>query len=296
MTNNLLRKWADEVEHSKQDWDTAREQVFQRLGIPADIGLRLMGFGIEKLYYDFENWIRLVPGNAVRRLRTENELSKAILEIALETYETIQATPGYCTSIPSDDTADFSEPSTDFGYDRSELGRVASVASRIIYYYSGNINLNRVTEIRAEHDCEQSAYDVKTAVMISRPNERNFENIAILILDSGLDFFGDTWGESTLMFDKLIRAGVEPAHVFDDVAFDWEGHSWGGGKSDPPSGPLSFKSTDWKNRVDFSTISNPEDVFSGCWGNLSEMYENSDRFDRTESYHVLVQWHLTLGV
>ena len=296
MTNNLLTRWAEGVTHSKQDWDSARAQVFQQLGVPADIGMRLLHFGIQKLDYDRENWVRLVPDDAVRRLRTEDNLSQTVLEIALETYETIQATPGYCTTKPSEATAQIlSEPSTDFGYDRPEIGRVAFVASRIISHYSGNINLNRVSEIRAKHDSDLSAYDIETTVMLSRPNERNFEDDAIIIVENGLKFFGDTWGESTLMFDELVRAEVEPAYVVNDVAFEWEGDSWGQGESDPPSGPLSDKSTDWKDRIFFSTISNPEDAFSGCWGNLNKMH-NYEQFDVTDTYNPSVSWYLALGV
>ena len=78
MTDNLLTKWANEVEIPNQAWANAQEQVLLQLGVPGDISIYLNLFNVPALQSGFDNWVRFLPDDAVQRLRTEANLTQTI--------------------------------------------------------------------------------------------------------------------------------------------------------------------------------------------------------------------------
>jgi hypothetical protein len=301
MTNNLLTEWANEVEIPNQAWANAQEQVLVQLGVPADISIQLSLFNVPTLQSGFDNWVRFLPGDAVQRLRTEGDLSQTILALARGMYETMQGTDGCSVESiidhTSDDPAKFiPDPSPDFGYTRVETGKIAFVASKIIDYYSGNVNLSELTKIRANHEPRQPNFTRKKAtILVQRPNPRNFVDMALFEISDQFKLFKNIFFEKTLMFEEFRKASVEPLFLLKNVAYDRMGNSWGHGESSPPPGPISFTSTDRKNRTLFVTLSNPQDAYDGCWGNLGKMEDHSDLEDRTDVNHAQVNWQLMLG-
>jgi hypothetical protein len=301
MTDNLLTEWANEVEIPNQAWANAQEQVLLQLGIPSDISIHLNLFNIPTLQSGFDNWIRFLPDDAVQRLRTEDDLSQTILTFARGMYEAMQGTDGCSVESiidhTSDDPAKFiPNPSTDFGYTRIETGKIAFITSKIIDYYSGNVNLSEISEIQANHEPRQPNFTRKKAtILVQRPNPRNFVDMALFEVKDQFALFKNIFFEKTLMFEELRKAPVEPLFLLENVAFDWMGNSWGHGKTTPPSGPISFTETDHKNRTDFVTVNNPQELYDGCWGNLDEMLDRFHLEDRADVHHALVTDYFVLG-
>ena len=135
----------------------------------------------------------------------------------------------------------------------------------------------------------------ETTVTVHRRNERNLEDIAVFTVENGEEFFGDTFGDSTVMFELLRQSEIIPDFVGKDVAFNSDGNAWG--TSAIPDHEITIMSQDYKNRVYFITVSNPREVFAETWGDVSKMMSNLSDGDFVHQYNAgKIRWQVVLGV
>jgi hypothetical protein len=301
MAENLLTEWSDDVKIPRQDWDRAREKIFGELGFDLESTQRLSMFTPNHQVFEpggFHNWTRLLPDDAVVRIYSTDVLDDAIFDIATETYENIVATSEREVDSPivhSD--AEISEYIDIEAIDRDPLqaGQTAYLVSQIIGQFSGNVDLSRLDNSLPEPQNTGDAPDYETTVLVHQRNERNFEDIAVFTVENGEEFFGDSFGDSTVMFELMRRANLEPDYVATDVAFNSEGNAWGA--SSPPENPITIMSTDHRNRVDFGTVSDPQQSFGERWGDLSEMMSALEEGEYFHEYDAGgIAWQLVLGL
>lgn len=301
MVESLLDDWVSDVNISRAEWDTARNQIYDDLGIDIDeLGL-ISQFTPNHPTFEpggFHNWTRLLPDDAVLRVREAESLEKTILKISEETYENVVDTSDRSVDSPishsdrdSSDYVDAQKP----GRDVLQAGQLAFLGSQIIGQFSGNIDLSRVQDsLLAPDDAMQEAPDFKTTVLVSRRNERNLEDIAVFTVKNGEDFFGERFRDSTVMFELLRQSEIKPDFVGKDVAFNSDGNAWG--TSAIPDHKITVLSQDYRDRVDFGTVSNPREVFAETWGDVSKMMSNLSDGDYVHQYDAGgMSWHAVLG-
>lgn len=302
MADSLLDDWASDVNISRSEWDTARNQIYDHLGIDIDELGFISQFTPNHQAFEpggFHNWTRLLPDDAVLRVREAEDLPKTVLEISEETYENVVDTSDRSVDSPishSDrDPSDYVDTQKT-GRDALQAGQLAFLGSQIIGQFSGNVDLSRVQDsLPTSEDAMEEAPDFETTVLISRRNERNLEDIAVFTVENGEEFFGDTFGDSTVMFELLRQSETTPDFVGKDVAFNSDGNAWG--TSAIPDHDITVISQDHKDRVDFGTVSNPREVFAETWGDVSKMMSNLSDGDFVHQYDAGgISWHVVLGV
>lgn len=296
MAENLLTEWSDDVKIPRQDWDRAREKIFGELGF--DLESVTMSPPNHQVFGPggFDNWTRLLPDDAVVRIYSTDVLDDAIFDIATETYENIVATSEREVDSQISD-AEISEYIDIEAIDRDPLqaGQTAYLVSHIIGQFSGNVDLSRLDNSLPEPQDSVEGPDYETTVLVHQRNERNFEDIAVFTVENGEEFFGDSFGDSTVMFELMRRANLEPDYVATDVAFNSEGNAWGA--SSPPENPITIMSKDHRNRVDFGTVSDPQQSFGERWGDLSGMMSALEEGEYLHEYDAGgIDWQLVLGL
>lgn len=166
----------------------------------------------------------------------------------------------------------------------------------------GEVNL---TEIKSDDIALPSEPAVNppersALVFVERRNERNYRDTAIYEVNDPEEFFGTRYGDSTLMFDALRRAAIEPVQVIYDEGFDTEGSSWV--RSSPPDHSISYRSTDQRNRPQFFRIEDPADLYGDAWGDIREMVieigNSEEGLERREFLYDAgpIDWQIVVGI
>ena len=302
MAECVLDDWASDVNISQNEWDTTRNQILDHFGIDLDeLGL-IAPFRPNHQVHEpggFQNWTRLLPDDAVLCVREAEDLAKTVLEITEETYKNVVDTSNRSVDSPishSDrDPSDYADTQKT-GRDALQASQLGILGSQIIGQFSGNVELSRVQDgLPASKGAMGEAPDFETTVLVHRRNERNFEDIAVFTVKNGEEFFGDTFGDSTVMFELLRQSETIPDFVGKDVAFNSDGNAWG--TSAIPDHDIIIMSQDVKNRVYFGTVSNPREVFAETWGDVYEMMSNLSDRDYVHQYDAgVVNWQVVLGL
>ena len=302
MVDSLLDDWASDVNISRSEWDTALNRICDHFGVDVEDLLSISQFQLNHQVYEpggFHNWTRLLPDDAVICVREAEDLQKTVLDISEETYNNIVETSD--RSVDSQISHSDRDPS-DYvdtqktGRDALQAGQLADLGARIIGQFSGNVDLSRVQDgLPTSEEDMGEAPDFETTVLVHRRNERNLEDIAVFTVENGEEFFGDTFGDSTVMFELLRKSETIPDFVGKDVAFNSDGNAWG--TSAIPDHEITIMSQDYKNRVYFITVSNPREVFAETWGDVSKMMSNLSDGDFVHQYNAGgIRWQVVLGL
>jgi hypothetical protein len=240
-----------------------------------------------------------MPDDAVGRIYQTDDLDDSIQDIAVETYENIVSTSERDVDSPvvhsDSDISEYIDTDTS---DRDPLrtGQLAYLVSQIIGQLSGNVDISRITgEVSDPREQRGESPDHQATVLVHRRNRRNFEDIGVFTVENGKKFFGESFGDSAVMFELLRRGDVEPEFVATDVAFDSEGNGWGA--SPTPDHEITIMSTDHKNRVDFGTVADPRRSFGETWGDVSEMMSGLGEDEYVHEHSAGgVAWQIVLGL
>lgn len=246
----------------------------------------------------YRNWVRLLPDDAVTRLQRTDDFVTEFGAIIAETYERMES------SVEDDLEAlvDVTEVQQEVPAIDSKSGQLAYLCSLIIPQLRGDVNVAQLrqgrTEVPSEPAIEPPEYG--STITVERRNERNMLDVAIFSIDDPVDFFGPTYGDSTLMLGALIEADIEPDKIIFDQAFDAEGSSWV--KSEPPEHAIAYRATDHKNRAQFFKIHDPRGYYGDSWGDIQEMVVengNSDEgLDKREFLYDTgsISWQIAIGI
>ena len=244
------------------------------------------------------NWVRLLPNGTVIRLQNTDDVYSELIEIVSETYRIMEAS-GTGNLVPSEnDTKHLPKTVEDVKY---EVGHRAFLCKIIVEILGGDADVNKIRKgsTGAPSEARTQPPDHAITVLVEFRNERNMLDIAVVEVDNPAEFFGTRYGSSTLMLEAMAQRELAPKTVINDVAFELEGTGWA--KSEPPEHPISYQSTDQRNRSQFFRIDDPKEYYGHTWGNIDEMIkiENSDEFvEQREFLHDagVINWRISLAI
>ncbi len=305
MVESLLADWKEGVAISRDQWDDTRDSVVQKLGVDApDSGMVSMFTPNHPVFESggFHNWTQLVPDDAIQQLRDSDNRAAEVIDITLDMYDRLDAGTDEPLSAPivgSDlDISEFiNKDAIEIDVNTLKAGQLWYIASQLIGQYSGNVNFDR---LNGDVSPEERAQDVEApanavTVLIYRWREQNLEDIAVFSVDSGQTFFGEAFGDSTLMFKCLLQSQKQPEYIATNVAFNADGNSWG--NSTPPDYPISVISIDHKNRVGFNEIPDPAESCKDTWGDVAAMMSELSDNEYVHTYAAGgVDWQIGLGI
>lgn len=244
----------------------------------------------------FQNWLRLLPADTVPRLRSATDFESELESVIDETYALME------TSLDGELKAlvEVGNPPEDLPNVDPALGQRAYLCNQIVLQLRGDVKFTKIRqgEITPPSEPTITPSERSALVFVERRNEHNFQDTAIFEVDNPESFFGATYGNSTLMFDTLRREAIEPDQIIYNEAFDTEGSSWA--NTAPPDHPISFRSTDQRNRPQFFRVQEPASHYGDAWGDISEMVKigNSPEGRKKEEfvYGAGINWQLVVGI
>lgn len=293
MTGTILDEWLEQREDriDNDEWWASLHRYLDKNDVEKD-----------KLYYEvphptfrssFQNWLRLLPDNAVVRLKSASNLDSALGKIVDETYQKIESDINW-DHWPSEHD-DRKEPT-----DTNTCGVKARIYNQIVVHFGGDLDWEIVygDKDRESSDPPVEHPDFLGSVTVKRVNERNCLDIIVYEFSSGEQFFSNSYGSSSLMLQRILSSDIEPASVIHDVAFDMEGASWSG--TNPPEHPIHRSTTDHKNRINFTKVDNPAEYYGSTWGDLEAMNKvalESDGDGTIQTYSSgVVDWQIPAGI
>lgn len=246
----------------------------------------------------YHNWVRLLPDDTVTRLQRTDDFATEFETIVAETYERLES------SVEDELKAlvDVTEVQQEVPAIDSKSGQLAYLCSIITSQLRGDVDVTQLQQERTELPSEPAMEppEYSATITVERRNERNMLDVAIFSIDDPVQFFGSTYGDSTLMLQTIIEAGIEPDKVIFDQAFDAEGSSWV--KSEPPEHAIAYRATDHKNRAQFFKINDPRKYYGDSWGDIQEMVVeigNSDEgLEKREFLYDTgsISWQIAIGL
>lgn len=300
---NPIYEWIDSAGNiSWTRWENFQSDYFDKRGVRSGLTRSdLMMYmpqhpAMEGAYVNSD---RLIPNDVATRLRNTEDFEVEFTQIIEKTYERMES------SIEADleslvDRRDVYQEASDIADSKS--GQLAYLCSVIISQLRGDVRIAqlRKSEIEIPSDPAVEPPEYSSTITVERRNERNMLDVATFLIDNPVDFFGSRYGDSTLMLEAIVEAGIEPEHVVLDEAFETEGGPWV--KSEPPSHPITIRTTDRRNKASFEKISDPQDYYGDSWGDIQEMIieiGNSD--EGLEKREFLcnterIAWRISIGI
>ncbi|MFC7095894.1 hypothetical protein [Halobaculum marinum] len=265
------------------------EDYFEEIGFEEPLPEHLQ-FHIHPLMGSEINWVNFFPSDTADRFRSEDEVSDVLSVIADRTSERIYS--AIETEIDSDRLANslskYGPPSTTEGKLKGILWH------KIVTQLSGIVDLEKVNkEVRELEEPRVDPTRESTEFFVVCQNEKNFLDIEVYTIEDQTEFFNNTYGDETLMFNKIQDSNIQPHIVAENVAFEVEGPSWY--QSEPPEESIIYTHTDQRNRIEFHEIEDAT-VFGESWGDIDQMRQKLDAFDSEYIGSSSIDWWVPTGI
>lgn len=296
MPKNILGEWlAIDERFTYKEWTAAHDR-FLAGRVPEEEVLRDYvpehpTFAVNHSVSE-RNWLRLLPAVTNDRFCEADDLFSVLSAVVDELYETITVGVNGQLTCVRDSIAEQSDdsPLTDT---QRERGIKAYLGSMVASHFRGVVDIESVVAGGIEPPAaEPLADDFESTIAVHSINERLQEDIALFTVEPG--FFGDRYGDSTLMLEQLLSSDRESDCLLTDVAFVCEGNPWT--NTEPPRGPITAESIDHKSRASWVQINDPTDRYGGIWGDIDEMSEADFGKDDEVIFSERVDWRIITGL
>lgn len=294
---SILDEWIQEAGSvSWSQWEEIRVRYMEKIGLDT----RDLNYYVPQhpaMEGHFRNWLRLLPTDTVPRLRGATDFESELESVIDEIYALMESSvDGELRAL-----VEVIDPPEDLPSVDPVLGQRAYLRNQIVLQLRGDVNLTKIKHGENTPPSEPTITPPERSALIfvERRNECNCQDTLIFEIDDPGTLFGSRYGDSTLMFDALWRTDIEPDQIMYNEAFDTEGSSWA--KTSPPDHPISFRSTDQRNRPQFFRVQEPANHYGDAWGDITEMVAiGNSPGGREEEEFVYdagsIDWQVTVGI
>lgn len=239
------------------------------------------------------NWLRLLPAATSDRFCEANDLYSALCAVVDKLYDVIDADVDGELKCLKDRHAEQSDDYSPLNEAQREQCIKAYLCAKLVSRLRGSVDIEAVTGGSIEPPASEPLDDdFEATIAVHSINERLLEDIALFTVEAG--FFGDRYGDSGLMLEKLLVSDQEPDYLLNDVAFVYEGNPWPG--TEPPKLPIIAESIDHKSRASWFRIEDPADRYEEIWGDLNKMTEADSGIDEEAIFSERVDWRIITGL
>ena len=294
---SILDEWMQEAGSvSWSQWEEFRVGYMEEVGLDT----RDLNYYVPQhpaMEGHFQNWLRLLPADTVPRLRGATDFESELESVIDETYSLMESSvDGELKALVEVIDTPEDLPSID-----PAVGQRAYLCNQIVMQLRGEVNLTKIRQGETTPPSEPTIEPPgrSALIFVERRNERNCQDTAIFEVDDPGAFFGSRYGNSTLMFNALRKAAIEPEEIVYNEAFDTEGSSWA--KNSPPDHPISFRSTDQRNRPQFFRVQDPISHYGDAWGDITEMIKIGNSSGGREEEEFIydagsIDWQIVVGI
>lgn len=258
---------------SKTEWENFQEDYLENREFEMNALVASSG-----IFHQI-NWLRLLPENAISRIRSEEDLDSVLREIIQETADnTIEGNILSRIQLPEKTRNKLNSIS-----DREKRGGIEAGLCKQTGMFLGDVNRNQIELSDPEFspggfECPEG----EIAVPIKIINDLNFVDYIIYSFDDAQSVFGKAYGNSTWMVRKIIERNADPDMIVKNTLRSsmrqdsvWE-------RSRPPQHPITF-CKDTANALEFWRVEDPQDAYRDSWGDLNKM---KTYFDTVDSNHL----------
>lgn len=222
MAGEMLKDWANQPGRiSWSRWDGIQEYYLDEAGFEQsklpNLAPKHPAF---EPGYQFSDWAHFIPRNAVSRIRSsqnfESEYQKIISEIFTSIEQDLDAEPIPLVAQWDDD---YSQTAT---YEEKRQAIEAFLCRVFTLQMRGDVNFEKIhnsnTDIPAEASMEPPEREI--SVSVERYADIDRIDIVQFNIENPSEFFAETYGDSTLMFEKLYGSDKKPKDVRNSLKLD----------------------------------------------------------------------------
>lgn len=173
--------------------------------------------------FRFSDWSHFIPSDAISRLRSSKEFESEYIDIVSEIFDNIeQDLDDDIIPLEAQWNDEYVQEST---YEERRLAIEAFLCRVLTLQLRGDVNFEKITsgdtEIPAEPSIDPSTGP--TSVSVERLTDLDQADVIRFSISDPSDFFETTFGDNTLMFERLLHSSKEPELVESSVELDKPG-------------------------------------------------------------------------
>lgn len=180
--------------------------------------------------YQFSDWVHFVPNDAVSRLRSSEEFESEFTDIIREIFDNIeQDIDDGIRPIVAQGNDSYAEEST---YEERRKAIEAFLCRVFTLQMRGDVNFEKIETVDTETLRKPSTEPPNRTISVTVERYSDLDRLDVIrfSISNPTEFFQTTFGDSTLMFERLLESDKEPENVkysieSSTVSADWRIHT-----------------------------------------------------------------------